>query len=187
MFFKLLDLLGGYSYLKQAEAGSVLSAEIIAGTALGSVHACLMATRGLRRARGVTGALMADHTLLLIISLWPTLATNYSGLPPQKAVPASMLILLGLSALFVGVLFWLSESKHDMAMLTARTSAGAAQFFLELLPHSPLWCELCFWDALRIATYECDGTENEGEDLPSLTPNDRFYEVRKNNVAPDLL
>jgi DMSO/TMAO reductase YedYZ molybdopterin-dependent catalytic subunit len=183
LFFKLLNSLGGYSHLKELGIVATFLAELAGGAAVGLLYAKLlkMATAG--RARAATSGVVAFLLLVTIAGLWPNLGTNYHGLPPSKALIVSVLKMLGVTALFVAALVWVDGMLEDVegtesdgrrrsftigAVATAAMAVSAgllARFY-------------------AIAAYSYDGTENTGDDLPPVTPNDKFYQVTKNNVDP---
>lgn len=106
LFFKLLNLLSGYSHLKQFGIVATLLSELAGGAIVGLLYTRLQRSERRPRAMAVTAAVVAGILLLTLIGLWPNLLTNYDGLPPLKARPASILGLFVETALFLAALFW---------------------------------------------------------------------------------
>src|SRR5260221_9486762 len=83
-FFALLDQFGGYNGLKQAGGGGTIVGQLAVGVLGGAL---LGALRELRHVRpGLIAASTVGVLWLLSVGvLWPNLATNYRGLPPDQA------------------------------------------------------------------------------------------------------
>ena len=108
-FFALLDQFGGYNGLKQAGGGGVVAGQLVVGALGGAI----VALAGQRRHVHVAAAFVALLWLVTVGALWPTLDTNYRGLPPDAARLATglhllvcygvygLLVVLGLHAVMV--------------------------------------------------------------------------------------
>ena len=185
LFFELLNLSGGYSHLKQLGIVSTLLSEFAGGALIRVLYERLMRRNERRRANALIQGVVAAILILTVAGLWPNLVTNYNGLPPAKALFASVLMLLFETSVFLASLFWAAailkerqqtdtqiDERRRVLTLSAVTtvaiavSAGLLSYFY------------------KISAYTYDGTENAGEDLPPITPNDKFYQVTKNNVDP---
>jgi DMSO/TMAO reductase YedYZ molybdopterin-dependent catalytic subunit len=185
LFFKMLNLLGGYSNLKELGVILTLAGQIIGGTAVGILYGRLAGSRSRGTARVVTALVVGFLCLLTIAGLWPNLATNYDGLPPSRALPASIVTLLLLSAFFAIVLFWMEPLLA--APTSSEQSAGQGRRFVlagAVASVATLVSGALLARFYSIATYDYDGTENTGENLPPVTPNGDFYQVTKNNIDP---
>ncbi len=87
LFFKLLNLLSGYSHLKQLGIVATLLLELAGGAIVGLLYTRLQRSERRPRAMAVTSAVVAGILLLTLVGLWPNLLTNYDGLPPLTARP----------------------------------------------------------------------------------------------------
>ncbi len=184
LFFKMLSLFGGYSHLKQLGYCSVLGGELVA--LIGATFLINRFAKGnVRLIPSITGVLAAAGALFTLLALVPTLATNYRGLMPASAIVANIVAILLTSALAAGFLAWSLSAlaqpgvpeSADSGRRRELIASGAAAF-------AGLTIAAVLFRFFRISAYTYDGTENEGEDLPPVTPNDRFYTVTKNNVDP---
>lgn len=185
LFFKLLNLLSGYSHLKQLGIVATLLLELAGGAIVGLLYTRLQRSERRPRAMAVTSAVVAGILLLTLVGLWPNLLTNYDGLPPLTARPASILGLFVETALFLAALFWagsllrrreqpeVERDERRRALTFGVASAVTAAVSIGILGY--------FY---KIASYHYDGTENVGDDLEPVTSNDDFYQVTKNNVDP---
>ncbi len=183
IFFKMLSLAGGYSHLKQIGYVSVLMGEIVA-----FIVASLLARRVFdstaTRLRNAVFALAFLGWLFCLCALWPNLGTNYRGVIPSSAVVLNIVALLAECALAAWMLDWSltswaapasvdSPDPHRRGFLAIGATALAGIATVGIL--------IRFY---KLSAYSYDGTENAGEDLPPITPNDHFYTVTKNNVDP---
>ncbi|MBV9658732.1 MAG: molybdopterin-dependent oxidoreductase [Verrucomicrobia bacterium] len=132
--------------------------------------------------------------LLFVALLGPQLLTNYRGLPPARATFVSCLGML----VSFGVCGW--TLAHAYALLTqprpttvlasddpAAKSLARRRF---LVTGIGALAAVALGGALRrlfrLGTFAYDGTEYLGPDVQKITPNDRFYQVTKNLVDPDV-
>ncbi len=193
-FFALLDQFGGYSGLKQAGGGGVIAGQLVVGIVGGLIYAAAV-ERDLRgrtgHARGgrltVIGIVVALW-LLSVGLLWPVLATNYFGLPPDTARVTTALGLL-VSYSSYGVILVLAYRALRGRAPAALPSPASASRRLLLVGGGGALLALATATLLRQfvqrATFSYDGTEYRGDNLQPITPNDRFYTVTKNIVDPD--
>ena len=138
---------------------------------------------------GVLGA-----TVLFVALLWPTLITNYRGLPPPTArVIAAIEMLISFSVCGVGIIFFYGllerprlsavEPKENTPpsavglrrFLAVAIGATAAVFLTGILRR-----------LFAIGTFKYDGTQYGGPQVQKITPNEKFYQVSKNLVDPDV-
>ncbi len=199
-FLSLLSFFGGYNQLKQLGAGSVLAGQLAAAMAGGALlgylvarerrarpEAVLTAGIGIRPLRVVIG-LTIGAWILLVAALWPTLATEYAGLPSG---PATLVSIIGLGvdlgaylAVTLLAFAWLSRTpaRGSDAAGPTRTRrwvlAGGAGLVLAAVSGGLLK------RLFEMATFSYDGTQYSGSNLEPITPNDRFYQVTKNLIDP---
>ena len=178
-FFALLDQFGGYNGLKQAGGGGVVAGQLVVGALGGSI----VALAGQRRHVHVAAAFVALLWLVTVGALWPTLDTNYRGLPPDAARLATGLHLLVCYGVY-GLLVVLG--LHAVTVQTGGSAArrrlllGAGGVVLGVAANALLLRQFVQW-----STFGYDGTEYRGDDVEPITPNERFYSVTKNIVDPD--
>src|SRR5262249_62130447 len=139
---------------------------------------------------GVVGA-----TLLFVALVWPTLTTNYRGFPPATArLIASLEMLISFSVCGLAIMFfyglldrpglspiaWYDEAIAAPAVglrrfLALGIGAAAAVFLSGILRR-----------LFAIGTFRYDGTQYGGPQVEKITPNDKFYQVSKNLIDPDV-
>ena len=146
-FISSLVKAGGYTPLKLQGVYGALAGQVAVAAIGGVIYSWYLnrldrrqrwdnADHGIVDARGwrliVPGVLVA--TVLFVILLWPTLVTNYHGLPPARArIVASLEMLISFSVCGFGIMFF-----H--ALLSARSaqqsiaSAGHARDRPETFP-----------------------------------------------------
>ncbi len=193
-FFALLDQFGGYSGLKQAGGGGVIVGQLVVGILGGLIYAAAV-ERDVRgqtgRSRGALWTVIGIVLALWLLSvglLWPVLATNYFGLPPDTARLTTALGLL-VSYSGYGVILVLAYRALRGRTPAGLPSAASASRRLLLVGGSGALLALVTANLVRQlvqrATFSYDGTEYRGDNLQPITPNDRFYTVTKNIVDPD--
>ena len=197
---------GGYTPLKLQGVFGALAGQV-AVAAIGGViyswylnrlerrHRSDNAHQGIVDERGwrliVPGVLVA--TVLFVILLWPTLITNYHGLPPARArIVASLGMLIsfgvcGIAIMFFHALLWPRPTPSS----TDRAGAGATgrRRFLALGIGAALAVALggLLHRLYRIATFAYDGRQYRGPGVQKITPirpRDEFYQVSKNLIDP---
>ena len=202
---------GGYTPLKlQGVFGALAGQVIVAG--LGGVIYAFYLERRDRRASGqpissslldargwpliIPGVLIA--TLLFVGLLWPTLSTNYRGLPPGIAhVIASFEMLISFSLCGVGIMFFhglLSRQPRaadvDEKAIAFGRSVGRRRFVaLGIGAALALALGSTLRRLFRMGTFSYDGRQYGGPKVQKITPirpDDEFYQVSKNLVDPDV-
>jgi len=202
---------GGYTPLKlQGVFGALAGQVIVAG--LGGVMYAFYLRRRDRRdggraissslvdARGwpliIPGVLIA--TVLLVTVLWPTLFTNYRGLPPGIAhAIASLEMLISFSLCGIGIMFFhslLSRSLQppdvDEKAIAFGRSVGRRRFVaLGIGAALALALGSTLRRLFRMGTFSYDGRQYGGPKVQKITPirpDDEFYQVSKNLVDPDV-
>jgi len=202
---------GGYTPLKlQGVFGALAGQVIVAG--LGGVIYAFYLERRDRRASGqaissslldargwpliIPGVLIA--TVLFVGLLWPTLSTNYRGLPPGIAhVIASFEMLISFSLCGVGIMFFhglLSRQPHaadvDEKAIAFGRSVGRRRFVaIGIGAALALALGSTLRRLFRMGTFSYDGRQYGGPKVQKITPirpDDEFYQVSKNLVDPDV-
>ncbi len=197
---------GSYSALKLNGVYGALAGQLGAAGAGGVVYASFLAWRAkpedkenprpLLDPRGwrliVPGVLGVWG--LFVILLYPQLLTNYHGRPP---VQADVITALGMLACFgtcgVMIMFFYgllttpprhAEAVRDEspdAVLTRRRFLAGGFGTLVVVVLGGLLHRL-----FKLGTFGYDGTKYGGPQVQKITPNDKFYQVTKNLVDPDV-
>src|SRR5467141_1235453 len=202
---------GGYTPLKlQGVFGALTGQVIVAG--LGGVLYAFYLTRRYRRgdlrpagnslldARGlfliIPGVLVA--TVLFVALLWPTLLTNYRGLPPGPAhAIASLEMLISFSVCGLGIMFFYGllsgapPTRATGSIATTPVRSVGRRRFVALGIGTAL--ALALGSTLRrlfqMGTFSYDGRQYAGPNVQKITPihpQDEFYQVSKNLIDPDV-
>jgi DMSO/TMAO reductase YedYZ molybdopterin-dependent catalytic subunit len=209
-FIRAIGWAGGYTPLKisgiiGAFAGQILVAAI--GGAIYAIYLELKDRKGASRARrsivDTRGWKLLLPLLLIVwigfeIFFWPTLLTNYRGVPPEYAIVLSSLTLLvdfGVCALGIMVFCGLLISGDRTPLLRSETDSKALadgrprRAFL-LLGMTAL-LGIAFSGVLKrlynVATFFYDGKTYDGPKVAKITPTVDFYSVTKNIVDPDVV
>ena len=202
---------GGYTPLKLQGVFGALTAQVIVAGLGGVLYAFYLTRRdrrgGLRPAgnslldaRGlfliIPGVLVA--TVLFVALLWPTLLTNYRGLPPGPAhAIASLEMLISFSVCGLGIMFFyglLSGAPPTRATGSIATtpvrSVGRRRFVaLGIGTALALALGSTLRRLFRMGTFSYDGRQYAGPNVQKITPirpQDEFYQVSKNLIDPDV-
>jgi DMSO/TMAO reductase YedYZ molybdopterin-dependent catalytic subunit len=202
---------GGYTPLKLQGVFGALAGQVIVAGLGGVIYAFYLERRdrcasgqpissSLLDARGwpliIPGVLIA--TVLFVGLLWPTLSTNYRGLPPGIAhVIASFEMLISFSLCGVGIMFFhglLSRQPHaanvDEKAIAFGRSVGRRRFVaLGIGAALALALGSTLRRLFRMGTFSYDGRQYGGPKVQKITPirpDDEFYQVSKNLVDPDV-
>lgn len=196
---------GGYTPLKLQGVFGALTGQLAVAGLGGAIYALFLNSRkhaepspraGVLDPRGwvlvIPGVLAA--TLLFVALLWPTLLTNYHGLPPATArMICALEMLISFSVCGVAVMFFYGllrrpRAASDAAAASIETSNTARRRFLALGVGAA--CAVVLGGVLRrlfgLGTFSYDGTQYGGPQVAKITPNDKFYQVSKNLVDPDI-
>ena len=138
----------------------------------------------------VPGVLAA--TVLLVILLWPTLITNYHGLPPAQArIVASLEMLISFSVCGFGIMLFhalLSARPAKTSTPGAGVLTVGRRRFLALGIGAALAVALSglLRRLYRIGTlsYTADSTAGQECKITPIRPRDEFYQVSKNLIDP---
>ena len=202
---------GGYTPLKLQGVFGALAGQVIVAGLGGVLYAFYLRRRdrhgsarsagsSLFDARGwpliIPGVLVA--TILFVVLLWPTLFTNYRGLPPATAHwVAALEMLISFSVCGLGIMFFyglLSRPPHAMTAgetaTTVRRSVGRRRFLaLGIGAAVALALGSTLRRLFRMGTFSYDGRQYRGPKVRKITPirpDDEFYQVSKNLVDPDV-
>jgi len=148
-FISSLVKAGGYTPLKLQGVYGALAGQVAVAAIGGVIYSWYLnrlerrqhwdnADHGIIDARGwrliVPGVLVA--TVLFVILLWPTLITNYHGLPPARArIVASLEMLISFSVCGLGIMFFhalLSERPAKSSTQGPRGGTTGRRRFLGL-------------------------------------------------------
>jgi DMSO/TMAO reductase YedYZ molybdopterin-dependent catalytic subunit len=210
-FISSLVRAGGYTPLKlQGVFGALAGQMIVAGLG-GVIYAFYLKRRDRRDSvqtmrtwlldrRGwlliISGVLAA--TILFVALLWPTLSTNYRGLPPATAHwVAALEMLISFSVCGLGIMFFyglLSRPPHPMTAGETATimgrSVGRRRFVaLGIGAAVALALGSTLRRLFRMGTFSYDGRQYGGPKVQKITPirpDDEFYQVSKNLIDPDI-
>jgi len=205
-FISSLVKAGGYTPLKLRGVYGVLTGQMVVAAIAGAIYALYLrcksrdetppADRVLIDPRGlkliVPGVLAA--TGLFGVLLWPTLITNYRGFPPPTARVISILeMLISFSVCGFGIMFFYALLDRPAVSPPKREGEPAAsrvglRRFLALAIGTIAAFSLSgiLRRMYRLGTFSYDGTQYSGPQIQKITPNDKFYQVTKNLVDPDV-
>jgi DMSO/TMAO reductase YedYZ molybdopterin-dependent catalytic subunit len=202
---------GGYTPLKLQGVFGALAGQVIVAGLGGVIYAFYLKRRDRRDVVQTTGTSLFDRrgwsliipsvlaaTILFVVLLWPTLFTNYRGLPPATAHwVASLEMLISFSVCGIGIMFFyglLSRSPHTaVAGKTATAvsvSVGRRRFVaLGIGAAVALALGSTLRRLFRMGTFSYDGRQYGGPKVQKITPirpDDEFYQVSKNLIDPDI-
>ena len=196
---------GGYTPLKLQGVYGALTGQLAVAGIGGAIYALYLRRKNRSKPDGgapsdsrgwsfiVSGVVGA--TLLFIALLWPTLITNYRGFPPATArLIASLEILISFSVCGLGIMFFyrlldrpgLSPiARQDEAI--AAPAVGLRRFLaLGIGAAVAVFLSGILRRLFAIGTFRYDGTQYGGPQVEKITPNDKFYQVSKNLIDPDV-
>jgi DMSO/TMAO reductase YedYZ molybdopterin-dependent catalytic subunit len=198
---------GGYTPLKLQGIYGALSGQMIVA-AIGGVIYALYLRRKSRDAKEPGSGAVIDRrglnlivpavlaaTVLFIALLWPTLITNYRGFPPPTArIIAALEMLISFSVCGSGIMFFyglLSQPRLSPVKGQDRQAAlppiALRRFFaLGIGMVVALSLGGILRRLYRLGSFSYDGTQYGGPQVENITPNDKFYQVTKNLVDPDV-
>src|SRR5262245_15851785 len=205
-FINSLVKAGGYTPLKLQGVYGALAGQVVVAAIGGVIYSWYLnrldrrqrsanVRHGIVDARGwrliVPGVLMA--TGLFVILLWPTLITNYHGLPPARArIVASLEMLISFSVCGFSIMLFhallsagpAKTSSEGVGVLTV-----GRRRFLALGIGAALAVALSglLRRLYRIGTFSYDGRQYGGPGVQKVTPirpRDEFYQVSKNLIDP---
>ncbi len=203
-FIDALVRAGGYSQLKIQGVEGALAGQLAAAGAGGIVYALFIRWRSRSDDRNARRPLVDPRGWSLIVPgvlgvwalfvalLWPQLLTNYLGRPPATATVLNALGMLasfgvcGAAILFFyGLLTTSSAVSHaeepSTAGLTRRRFLAGSLGALMAVTLAGMLRRF-----YRVGSFEYDGTQYGGPQVQKITPTDKFYQVTKNLVDPDV-
>jgi len=209
-FISSLVKAGGYTPLKLQGVFGALAGQIVVAGIGGVIYALYLRRRvpGAKRPNGralldprgwsliVPGVLAA--TVLFVALLWPTLITNYRGLPPGTArLICALEMLISFSVCGFGIMFFYGLLDRPKRSLIARqneqpvTPNTGLRRFLALGIAAAVAVALCglLKRLFTIGTFGYDGRQYRGPNVQKITPirpEDEFYQVSKNLVDPNV-
>jgi DMSO/TMAO reductase YedYZ molybdopterin-dependent catalytic subunit len=208
-FISSLVRAGGYTPLKLQGVYGALAGQIFVAGLGGVIYAFYLRRRDYRDGNGASDGRLLDTrgwslivpgvlaaTLLFVILLWPTLLTNYRGLPPGSArLVASLELLISFAVCGLGIMFFheLLNQPPQRAVAVQRARVGTASAgrrrFLALGIGAAL--AVALGGVLRrlfaLGTFGYDGRQYGGPKVQKITPirpDDEFYQVSKNLIDP---
>ena len=202
---------GGYTPLKLQGVFAALAGQVIVAGLGGVIYAFYLKRRDRRDVAQTTGTSLLDGrgwsliipgvlaaTILFVVLLWPTLFTNYRGLPPATAhLVASLEMLISFSVCGFGIMLFyglLSGPSHaevaDKTAPAVPVSAGRRRFVaLGIGAAVALALGSTLRRLFRMGTFSYDGRQYGGPKVRKITPirpDDEFYQVSKNLIDPDI-
>jgi DMSO/TMAO reductase YedYZ molybdopterin-dependent catalytic subunit len=197
---------GGYTPLKLQGIYGALGGQIAVAGIGGVFYALHLRWRNRRKSSGNHG-LLDSHgwalivpgvlaaTLLFVLLLWPTLLTNYRGFPPPTArLICAIEMLTTFSICGVGIMFFYGlidrrpEAVHADGRSPIQASSTGRRRFLAVGMGAAAAVALgaTLRRLFQIGTFSYDGTQYGGPQVIKITPTDKFYQVSKNLVDPDV-
>jgi DMSO/TMAO reductase YedYZ molybdopterin-dependent catalytic subunit len=200
---------GGYTPLKLQGVFGALAGQVIVGGVAGVIYAFYLRRRD-RDGAQTTGPSLLDRrgwpllipgvfaaTILFVALLWPTLSTNYRGLPPVTARWIALLeMLISFSVCGAGIMFFYGLLSRPHAAVGDKTvnalpvSVGRRRFLALGIGAAVV---LALGSTLRrlfqLGTFSYDGRQYSGPKVQKITPirpDDEFYQVSKNLIDPDI-
>ncbi len=202
VFIKSIVLAGGYTPLKISGAAGALAGQLIVAMIAGALYA-LLRNRGSQIANRTKKVWRDELRIVLpllllvwltfVIFLWPTLLTQYRGLPPSVATWLGALgLLIDFGACAFGIVFFyrlLSAPPAEVLPGPGARPRTSRRSFLALGLMAVIG--VAFATVLRrlyqLGTFFYDGHTYDGPDIAQVTPTDKFYSVTKNIVDPDVV
>jgi DMSO/TMAO reductase YedYZ molybdopterin-dependent catalytic subunit len=205
-FIEQINRFGGYVPLKIAGAEISLSAQLLIAAFAGAVYAVILELGQRRRnddqrrwldplglTIGVAGVLTV--WLGLLVFLWPTLSTQYFGVPSAVApylTSLGLLIEFGVCGAGIILLYGYLTHRPRFAPAPKATLLGGGRtrrafIYLAVTALGGVVFGGIFRRLRRISTITYDGNTYEGPDVEIITPNEDFYSVTKNLVDPEVV
>jgi DMSO/TMAO reductase YedYZ molybdopterin-dependent catalytic subunit len=205
-FIEQINRFGGYVPLKIAGVVASLSGQLLAAAFAGLVYAIILeAVQGRRNDsqrrwidplgwKLVLGGLLVVWIGFLIF-LWPTLGTQYFGVPSAIApflTSLGLLIDFGVCAAAILVLYGYLTHRPQFAQesapsLLAGRKSRRAFIHLGVAALGAAAFGGLFRRLRRTSTIDYDGNTYAGPEVELITPNEDFYSVTKNLVDPNVV
>jgi len=204
-FVQQIGRFGGYIPLKIAGVVASISGQLLAAAFGGLAYGIILEVAQRRRTddqrrwidplgwKLVLGGLLVVWIGLLIL-LWPTLVTQYYGVPFGIApylTSLGLLIEFGVCAASILVLYGYLTHRPQFTPESARTllagrKSRRAFIHLVVTALGAVAFGGLFRRLRRTSTLDYDGNTYDGPDVEFITPNEDFYSVTKNLVDPDV-
>jgi DMSO/TMAO reductase YedYZ molybdopterin-dependent catalytic subunit len=209
-FISSLVKAGGYTPLKLQGVFGALAGQIVVAGIGGVIYALYLRRRVPDVKRPNDRALLDPHgwslivpgvlaaTVLFIVLLWPTMITNYRGLPPGTArLIAALEMLVSFSVCGFGIMFFYGLLDRPRLSPIARPNEQPVAPNIGLRRFLALGIGAAVAVALggllkrlfTIGTFGYDGRQYRGPKVQKITPirpEDEFYQVSKNLVDPNV-
>ncbi len=203
-FIDALARAGGYTPLKIQGVLGALAGHIMVAAAGGAVYALYLRRKGGRdqptvvdrRGWALVVPSVLAATALVAALLWPTLITNYHGLPPPTARLLSVLqMLISFSVCGIGIMVFYGLLQRPRRGLTNEkrdappaANAGLRRFIaLGVGAAAAVAVSALLRRFFAIGTFSYDGRQYSGpnvQKITPITPDDEFYQVSKNLIDP---
>src|SRR5438876_1983201 len=202
---------GGYTPLKLQGVFGALAGQVIVAGLGGVLYAFYLRRRDRHGSAQSGGSSLFDArgwpliipsvlvaTILFVVLLWPTLFTNYRGLPPATAHwIAALEMLISFSVCGIGIMvFYGLLSRPPQPVIEDETATAVGQSvgrrrFVALGIGAAVALALgsTLRRLFRMGTFSYDGRQYAGPRVQKITPirpDDEFYQVSKNLVDPDV-
>jgi DMSO/TMAO reductase YedYZ molybdopterin-dependent catalytic subunit len=189
-FLALMGRVGGYNHLKQLGVGSTVTGILFVG-ALGGVVLGLFHRREEKAPSAVTTIILFVLLPIVVVdvTLWPVLGTNYRGLPISAArlvtIVGFALCALVYERVLVNIWRFLARRKtetigSEFSPSMSRRAMVVGGFGLVIAGSGFALVRKLY----RAATFGYDGTQYKGSGVQGITPNNEFYCVTKNVIDP---
>lgn len=186
-FIDSLVRAGGYTPLKLQGVAGALAGQFAAAGAGGVIYAWYVGSRDRRGWKLVVAGVLAVW-LLFVSLLWPQMLTNYQGRPPAMATVLSAIeMLVSFAAcgaalmFFFGLLTTRTPGRAEGPGLSRRRFVAAGIGAVSAVALGAMLKRL-----FNVGSFSYDGTEYLGPEVLKITPTDKFYQVTKNLVDPDV-
>ena len=206
-FIDALVRAGGYSQLKLQGVYGALGGQLAAATVGGVVYALFVRWRARAGTRDGEHAWIDPRGWLLIVPgvlgvwalfvglLWPQLLTNYHGRPPAQGDVINalgMLASFGVCGVAIMIFHGLLTTPPRAAVTPAAGEPSTAGLTRRrfLAGGFGALAAVALAGMLRrlyqLGSFNYDGTQYGGPEVQKITPTDKFYQVTKNLVDPDV-
>ena len=206
-FIDALVRAGGYSQLKLQGVFGALTGQLVAATVGGMVYALFIrwqaqaddrkpdSPRVVPRGWFLIAPGVLGVWVLFVGLLWPQLLTSYHGRPPATAtVITSLGMLASFGVCGVAIMFFyglltipphaastVTDDEPPTAGLTRRRFLAGSVGALAAVALGGMLRRL-----YQLGSFNYDGTQYGGPQVQKITPTDKFYQVTKNLVDPDV-
>jgi DMSO/TMAO reductase YedYZ molybdopterin-dependent catalytic subunit len=196
-FIRSIVWAGGYAPLKLDGVYGALGGQLAVAALAGGAYALYMGGQTAFTARRRAAALLVPGVAIVwvafVIFLWPTLITQYRGVPPPWSRPLSALgLLIDFAACAVGIAIfhaWLLDPAPRKGVPEGESGniiGRRAFLFLGTAATLSVLLGTLLHRLFRLGTFSYDGKTNDAPGVEPITSNRRFYSVTKNIIDPDV-